>query len=92
MGQANDAAATLQKYPDVKVEAEGHTDSSGADAYNMSLSQRRAEAVRDYLVQRGANAANLTARGFGESRPIADNATREGRAQNRRVTLRIVEQ
>lgn len=85
----NDAADTLKKYPKVTVEAEGHTDSQGADAYNQRLSQRRAEAVRDYLVSRGAAAANITARGYGESQPVASNANAAGRAQNRRVTLRV---
>ena len=67
---------------------EGHTDSVGNDAYNQGLSQRRADAVRKYLVDKGVAAARLEARGFGESQPVADNATAEGRAQNRRVVLR----
>lgn len=85
----NDAAETLKRNPDVTVEAQGHTDSQGADAYNLRLSQRRAEAVRDYLIARGASPDNITARGYGESEPIADNRTAAGRAQNRRVTLKV---
>ncbi len=86
-----DAAATLRKYPELVVEVAGHTDSAGAADYNQGLSERRAATVRDYLINAGAGEANLSARGYGESRPIADNATREGRARNRRVELRIIE-
>ena len=67
---------------------EGHTDSVGDEAYNQGLSQRRADAVRKYLVDKGVAAARLEAKGFGESQPVADNKTAEGRAQNRRVVLR----
>lgn len=68
---------------------EGHTDSRGADAYNRSLSQRRADAVRDYLVQRGYPADHIQSRGQGKGNPIADNASAEGRANNRRVEIVI---
>ena len=88
----NDAAETLKRNSDVRVEAQGHTDSQGAAAYNLSLSQRRAEAVRDYLVTRGAAAGNITAKGYGETAPIAGNDTAAGRAQNRRVTLKVLGQ
>ncbi len=81
------AAATLQEWGDVKVEVAGHTDSVGKDSYNLALSQRRAEAVRQYLVGKGVAANRLFARGYGETRPVADNATEEGRLQNRRVEL-----
>ena len=87
----NDAAATLKANSDLKVEVAGHTDSDGAADYNASLSERRARTVRNYLVARGANAANLTVKGYGESEPIASNADRAGKAQNRRVSLRISE-
>ncbi len=86
----NDAAATLIRNPDLKVEVAGHTDSAGAAEYNLNLSQRRADSVRDYLVNAGANPANMTTRGYGESDPIADNRTAEGRARNRRVELRVL--
>jgi OOP family OmpA-OmpF porin len=85
----NDAAATLVRNPDLQVEVAGHTDSAGAAAYNQALSERRANSVRDYLIGAGANPANLTARGYGEDEPIADNRTAEGRATNRRVELRV---
>ena len=86
-----DAAATLQKYPDLVVEVAGHTDSVGSAEYNQGLSERRAYTVRDYLINAGADQNNLSARGYGEAAPIADNGTAEGRATNRRVELRIIE-
>lgn len=81
------AAETLQKWGDVSVEVAGHTDSVGSDDYNLVLSQRRADAVRNYLIGKGVAANRLTAKGYGESQPIADNATDDGRFQNRRVEL-----
>lgn len=85
----DEAVETLRMNPDLRIEVAGHTDSSGSDAYNLSLSQRRAEAVRRYLVDHGVTNA-LTSRGYGESDPIADNGTEAGRAENRRVLLRIL--
>jgi outer membrane protein OmpA-like peptidoglycan-associated protein len=82
-----DAAAFLKGHGDVTVEVAGHTDSRGSDAYNMNLSQQRADAVRRYLIDKGVAADRLTAKGYGESKPIADNATDEGRFKNRRVEL-----
>ena len=79
--------ATLKEWGDVKVEVAGHTDSIGTDNYNMGLSLRRANAVRDYLINKGIAAENLTAKGYGESQPVADNRTAEGRFKNRRVEL-----
>jgi outer membrane protein OmpA-like peptidoglycan-associated protein len=79
--------ATLKGWGDVKVEVAGHTDSIGTDEYNMGLSLRRANAVRDYLISKGVAAENLTAKGYGESQPVADNQTAEGRFKNRRVEL-----
>ncbi|MBK6672441.1 MAG: OmpA family protein [Proteobacteria bacterium] len=67
---------------------EGHTDSVGNDDYNLKLSQRRADAVRQYLLDKGVAAARLESKGFGETQPVSDNATADGRAQNRRVVLR----
>jgi len=68
---------------------EGHTDSQGSNAYNQGLSQRRAETVRDYLVQKGYPADHIQSRGRGEGSPIANNASTEGRANNRRVEIVI---
>ena len=89
-GVLGDAAATLKKYPDLRVEVAGHTDSQGAADYNQGLSERRANTVRDYLINAGVPASQLTARGYGEADPVADNATADGRARNRRVELRII--
>lgn len=86
----NDAAATLRMNQDIVVEVAGHTDSVGSAELNASLSERRAATVRDYLISRGAHPSNLTSNGYGEARPIADNATAEGKARNRRVELRIL--
>jgi outer membrane protein OmpA-like peptidoglycan-associated protein len=80
-------AASLARWPEVRVEVGGHTDSMADDAYNMQLSQRRAETVRAYLIRAGISAKRLEARGYGETRPIAPNDTEAGRARNRRVEL-----
>jgi outer membrane protein OmpA-like peptidoglycan-associated protein len=82
-------AEALSHEDDHKIIIEGHTDSQGSDASNMELSQRRAQTVRDYFSSRGVPADHITATGVGESRPIADNATAEGRANNRRVEIVI---
>ena len=74
-------------YPSLHVSIEGHTDSVGGDEYNQSLSERRAQAVRDYFVQQGVPSNSTEAHGFGKTEPIASNDTPEGRAQNRRVEL-----
>lgn len=79
--------AGLDKWGNVNIEVAGHTDSRGSDQYNMRLSQQRAETVRNYLISKGIAADRLTAKGYGESQPIADNATEEGRFRNRRVEL-----
>lgn len=84
----NDVADALTKQDkDSTMVVEGHTDSQGKDAMNQELSQKRAEAVRAYLVSRGIAADRITATGFGPGRPIADNASPEGRANNRRVEI-----
>jgi outer membrane protein OmpA-like peptidoglycan-associated protein len=74
-------------YPDLHLQIEGHTDSIGSDTYNMELSEKRAEVVRDYLVSQGVNATNVSARGFGKTAPVASNETPAGRQMNRRVEL-----
>jgi len=74
-------------YPSLHLQIEGHTDSVGTDEYNQTLSEKRAGAVRDYLVQQGIGAGSIEARGFGKKQPIASNDTAEGRQQNRRVEL-----
>ena len=87
----NDAAATLNKNPTIKVEVAGHTDSDGAADYNEGLSARRAQTVHDYLASHGVDVSRMSVRGYGEAQPIADNSTSAGKAQNRRVVLRITE-
>lgn len=84
-------ASDLKKYPRLKVEVQGHTDNVGADAYNLGLSQRRAAAVREYLVGQGVGAQQLSSKGYGEAQPVADNSTPAGRKENRRVVLSVVE-
>ncbi|MDD3626181.1 MAG: PorV/PorQ family protein [bacterium] len=82
------AAAIIQSYPDVQIRIEGHTDSIGPETSNQTLSQQRAESVRNYLIQKAGIPSHLiTAYGFGESKPIASNDTEEGRFRNRRVEI-----
>ncbi len=88
-GILNAAADTLKRYPELKIEVAGHTDSRSSDSYNLGLSQRRANSVLAYLRDAGVR-NELSAKGYGESEPIADNNTDEGRAINRRVVLRIL--
>jgi OOP family OmpA-OmpF porin len=83
------AVDELKSNPGVSVEVSGHTDSTGPDDYNQKLSERRANSVVKYLVSKGIDAGRLSAVGHGESMPVADNATRDGRAQNRRVELNV---
>lgn len=83
-------ADTLGRYEQTYVDVYGHTDSVGSDAYNQTLSERRASAVASYLTSRGVQSARLATRGFGESEPIASNETEEGRAENRRVEIKLV--
>lgn len=77
----------LLSYPGLRLQVEGYTDSVGSDEYNRKLSEERAGAVRDFLVQQGVSMNNVVALGYGKSEPIADNGTASGRAQNRRVEL-----
>jgi OOP family OmpA-OmpF porin len=86
------AAATLLANPDLEVEIGGHTDDTGDAGRNIHLSLRRAFAVRAFLIEAGVNPDNLTARGYGESSPVASNTTEAGRAENRRVELRVLNQ
>lgn len=83
----DDVADVMMQNPGMRLELQGHTDSIGTEAYNMDLSKRRANAVMNYLVRQGVSANRLSTVGYGETRPVASNATREGRAQNRRVEL-----
>lgn len=88
--QLNDFAARVKSLSKVDaVNVVGHTDSSGSDAYNQNLSERRAGSVKNYLVGQGVDAAAVNTSGMGESQPVADNATQAGRAENRRVEITL---
>ena len=82
--------AILKEYSSAKFSIEGHTDSDGKDAANMTLSESRAAAVVTYLTQNGISADRLTSKGFGETTPIDSNKTKEGKANNRRVEVKLV--
>jgi outer membrane protein OmpA-like peptidoglycan-associated protein len=82
-------ATALTNYPNTNIEIQGHTDSRGTEEYNMGLSLRRANAVRDYLVSKGIDGSRMTVKGYGESAPAYTNDTPEGMAQNRRVEFLI---
>jgi outer membrane protein OmpA-like peptidoglycan-associated protein len=83
--------ALLTQNPALVIVIGGHTDGTGSDAFNQTLSEQRAQAVRDYLVGKGVPEKRLTAKGYGKTKPVADNATEEGRLQNRRVEFTVVE-
>lgn len=80
----------LDSHPEVRMEIQGHTDSVGDDATNLRISQERADAVRSWLVNAGVDSTRLTAKGYGESKPIGDNRTRKGQEQNRRIEFVII--
>jgi len=84
-------AKTLKDHPDIRVMIVGHTDSTGGEAYNMQLSLRRAEAIRDYLVEQGVPMSQLMTDGKGESEPIASNDTERGRSRNRRIEFKVLD-
>jgi outer membrane protein OmpA-like peptidoglycan-associated protein len=87
----NEQAVILERKPTIKVKIAGHADTSGPEAYNQGLSERRAKAVKAYFISKGIAPDRLIPIGYGESRPIATNDTREGRANNRRVELKALE-
>jgi outer membrane protein OmpA-like peptidoglycan-associated protein len=87
--ELNKLADLLKKNPSLKIEVGGHTDNAGNDADNIKLSENRAKAVKDYLVSMGIDGARLTAKGYGKSKPIADNSTEAGRALNRRTEFTV---
>jgi len=90
--EINRVAGVLNQYPNTLVRVEGHTDSKGTDAYNMDLSNRRAMAVKNLLVQRGIADSRIEAVGYGETLPVATNDTEAGRQRNRRVEIKIAPQ
>lgn len=86
----NRLAEILKEYPKSNILVEGHTDSAGPEDYNMQLSKNRASSVSKYLVSQGISPSRLTTKWYGESQPVGDNETKEGKAKNRRVELAIV--
>lgn len=84
----DEAVKILKRHSDMQVEIAGHTDSRGSDEYNQGLSERRAQAVADYLIAHGSNAGNITVKGYGESQPVEVDDSEAGHAANRRVELR----
>lgn len=83
-------AQSMTQYPDSLIDVYGHTDSTGSDAFNQTLSENRAQTVANYLTMRGVSAARIRSQGFGKTMPVANNATEEGRRRNRRVEIKIV--
>jgi len=82
----------MNQYPQTKWDIQGHTDDVGKDEYNKDLSNRRAASVKNYFISKGISADRLQSAGYGEERPVADNKTAAGRAQNRRVEILLIEQ
>ncbi|MFW5966690.1 MAG: OmpA family protein [Persicimonas sp.] len=87
----NEVAEVLENNPDIKIRIEGHTDSRGSQEYNQELSEERAGSIVDYLVDRDIDRSRLESKGYGETKPIEDNATKAGRAANRRVEMHITD-
>jgi OOP family OmpA-OmpF porin len=85
----DEVATAVAAQPDLRIEIQGYTDSVGADAYNLKLSQRRADAVKYYLVSKGVNGSTLSAHGYGKANPLVSNDTAENRAKNRRVAFEV---
>jgi OOP family OmpA-OmpF porin len=85
--QVDEAVQVLEQHPELRVTVDGHTDSAGHAKANQRLSERRARMVADLLIEKGIAADRLTVRGFGESQPVADNHTADGRSRNRRVEI-----
>jgi OOP family OmpA-OmpF porin len=81
----------LKEDPALTVRVEGHTDAVGSDTYNQTLSEKRANAVRDQLIKQGISSSRIEARGYGESQPVADNESAIGRAKNRRVEIKVMQ-
>jgi outer membrane protein OmpA-like peptidoglycan-associated protein len=83
----DDVVREMKADPRIKALVEGHTDSIGSEAYNQKLSERRANAVADYMESKGIDSSRITTKGWGKTKPVASNKTKEGRAQNRRVEI-----
>ncbi len=88
--ELNRLAKFIKSQPNIKIEISGHTDNKGTSDYNKKLSESRAKSVKNYLVKKGCNSQNLTAKGYGDTKPVSTNDTDKGRAENRRVEFKIV--
>jgi len=88
--ELNRLADFIKENPEIKIEISGHTDNVGSDEYNQTLSERRANEVKNYLTSKGCNSKQLTAVGYGESKPVASNNTDDGKAKNRRVEFKVI--
>jgi outer membrane protein OmpA-like peptidoglycan-associated protein len=86
----DDLANTLKAYPNIKIRVIGHTDNTGIEAFNKELSQKRADAVKDYLVTQGIAGGRITTQGVSDTQPVASNATAEGRQKNRRIEVDFI--
>jgi outer membrane protein OmpA-like peptidoglycan-associated protein len=86
----DDLVEIMTLKPTMKILIGGHTDSDGDDAANLVLSQKRADAVKNYLISKGINSKRIIAIGYGETKPVADNSTTEGKAKNRRTEIKIL--
>lgn len=89
-GPLNSIATVLVNYPETRVIVNGYTDNTGSDEYNLTLSEKRAASVRNYLIQQGVSSRRISSIGYGEEYPRATNSTASGRAQNRRVEIEIL--
>ncbi|MBF0100202.1 MAG: OmpA family protein [Desulfobacterales bacterium] len=89
LSEVDRIAQIMVQYPQTVIRVEGHTDSIGSEQYNQQLSERRAESVKNLLIQRGVNPYNIMAIGYGKTLPVASNATPEGRQRNRRVEIKV---
>lgn len=87
--ELHELSQTLQKYEDTEILVEGHTDNVGTESYNLTLSEQRARAVSAGLLQNNIDPTRITTKGYGENQPVAENSTKDGRAQNRRVEIAI---
>jgi len=90
MEKLDEIVTDLQKYSEIKLDCVGHADSRGTASYNKILAERRAEAVRDYLIAQGISSARLTVSSEGEMNPLAENSTKGGMVQNRRVGFKVL--
>lgn len=88
--ELDNAVSVIKQNPDVHIEVQGHTSNTGSAAHNLKLSERRAQAVKDYLIRNAQGSGTLTAKGYGLTQPIDTNETEEGRANNRRVQLEVL--